>query len=90
MGLGLANTRISQSVVLPMEQFGLSGARKAHVSGIKHPHITLSTELKGMTAHDRGTQASSPAMTLGLHIPQKQCRKLAASRPCQCNQQDQS
>lgn len=52
LGLGLANTRISHPVVLPMEQFGLSGARKAHISGIKHPHITLSTELKGMTAHD--------------------------------------
>ena len=42
MGLGLANTRISHFVVLPMEQVGLPGARKAHVSGIKHPHIRYS------------------------------------------------
>lgn len=35
-----------------------------------HTSDTLSTELKGMTSHDRGMQASGPVMTLSLYIPQ--------------------
>ena len=40
-----------------------------------HTSDTLSTELKGMTAHDRGTQASGPVVNTGFTYPTETMRE---------------